>query len=323
LSKQRILITGISGFVGSHLADFLIHKDNLDIHGMDIFGKEKSSNLGELLGKIKFHGCDLTDKLSVHKLIKEIKPDKIFHLAGRAFVKDSWDDPEETFKVNVFGELNILNALVELKMNPWIQLACSSEEYGLAQKSELPISEKNELHPLSPYAVSKIAQDYLGYQYFKSYGLKVVRTRSFNHIGPGQNEKFVVSNFAKQLALIEAGKQAPVIKVGNLNAVRDFTDVRDIVRAYWLSVSGKCKAGDVYNLCSGKGYKIAEILDTLTGLSKVKVKIKKDPKRYRPLDVPVWVGDNKKFVKQTSWQLKYSLKDTLTDTLNYWRKRVV
>lgn len=320
MSKQRVLITGISGFVGSHLTDFLLSRGDIEIHGVDIFGREKSDNLAGLIEKIKFQGCDLTDKLSVSKIIKDIKPSKIFHLAGRAFVKDSWDDPEKTFVVNVFSELNIFNALVELKLNPWIQIACSSEEYGLAAKNELPISEENELRPQSPYAVSKIAQDYLGYQYYRSYGLKVVRTRSFNHIGPRQNENFAVSNFAKQIAMIEAGKQTPVIKVGNLNAVRDFTDVRDIVKAYWLCTE-KAAPGDVYNLCSGKGHKISEILNTLISLSKVKVKIQKDPKRMRPSDVPVWVGDNKKFAKKTGWKLEYKLKDTLKDTLDYWRSK--
>jgi len=320
MKKQRVLITGVSGFVGSFLADFLLTKDNVDIFGVDI-SDAKVDNLENCFDNIKLYACDLTESTPVRNLIKEIKPDKVFHLAGRPFVGDSWSIPEKTFAVNVFAELNILNALVELKLNPWVQIACSSEEYGIAAQKELPISEKNELRPLSPYAVSKIAQDYLGYQYYKSYGLRVVRTRPFNHIGPRQNENFVVSNFAKQLALIETGRQAPVIKVGNLNAIRDFTDVRDIVKAYWLC-AGKCKAGEVYNLCSGKGYKISEILGILIALSKVKVKIQKDSNRMRPSDVPVWVGDNRKFVKQTGWKLDYSLEATLSDILNYWREKV-
>jgi len=321
MKKQRVLITGISGFVGSHLADFLLTKKKLEVFGIDL-STAKVDNLENCFNYIKLFSCDLTESISVRKLIKEIKPDKIFHLAGRPFVEDSWSIPQKTFVVNVFAELNILNSLVELKLNPWFQIACSSEEYGLAVKKELPISEKNELRPLSPYAVSKIAQDYLGYQYYKSYGLRVVRTRPFNHIGPRQNENFVVSNFAKQIALIEAGKQPPIIKVGNLNAIRDFTDVRDIVKAYWLCASGKCEAGEVYNLCSGKGYRISKILEILISLSKIKVKIQRDPKRMRPSDVPVWVGDNRKFVKQTGWKLEYSLEETLPDILNYWREKV-
>ncbi|OGF47741.1 MAG: GDP-mannose 4,6-dehydratase [Candidatus Firestonebacteria bacterium RIFOXYC2_FULL_39_67] len=321
MSKQRVLITGVSGFVGSHLVDFLLNKKNIEIHGADILGGEKSANIESSINKIKFHACDLRQSTPVRKLVKEIKPDRILHLAGSAFVGDSWSSPQNTFEMNVFSELNIFNALVELRLNPWIQIACSSEEYGLAAKKELPISEKNELRPLSPYAVSKIAQDYLGYQYFKSYGLKVVRTRSFNHIGPRQNDKFVVSNFAKQIAMIEKGKQEPFINVGNLDSVRDFTDVRDIVKAYWLCTE-KGIPGEVYNLCSGKGYKISEILRILLSFSKVKVKIKIDPKKMRLSDVPVWVGDNRKFVKQTGWKLEYSLKKTLSDTLDYWRGKV-
>lgn len=319
MRKKRILITGISGFVGSHLADYLLTKENVEIFGLDM-SAAKVDNLENCFNDVRLFSCDLTERTSVRTLIKQIKPDKIFHLAGSAFVGESWSDPEKTFTVNVFSQLNILNALVELKLNPMVQIACSSEEYGLATKKELPITEKSELRPLSPYAVSKIAQDYLGYQYHKSYGLNVVRTRSFNHVGPRQNERFVVANFAKQIAMIETGKQKPVISVGNLNAIRDFTDVRDIVKAYWLATE-KGKPGDVYNLCSGKGHMVSKILKTLLSLSKVKVKIRQDPKRMRPSDVPVWVGDNRKFVKQTGWRLEYSLEMTLLDTLNYWREK--
>ncbi len=320
MSKQRVLITGISGFVGSYLADYLLTKKNVEIFGVDI-SATKVDNLENCFNKVQLFPCDLTDREAVRKLIKEVKPEKIFHLAGSAFVGDSWLNPQKTFTVNVFGELNIFNALVELKLNPRIQIACSSEEYGLTDKAELPISEKNELRPLSPYAVSKIAQDFLGYQYYKSFGLRVVRTRAFNHIGPRQSESFVVSNFAKQIALVEAGKQKPVIKVGNLNAVRDFTDVRDIVKAYWLC-SERGVFGEVYNICSGKGHKISEILVILINLSTLKVKVQKDPARMRPSDVPIFVGDNKKIVKQTGWKLEYSLKKTLSETLNYWREKI-
>ncbi len=320
MKKQRVLITGISGFVGSHLADFLLTKKNLEVFGIDL-STAKVDNLENCFNYIKLFSCDLTESISVRKLIKEIKPDKIFHLAGNAFVGDSWSDPQKTFIVNVFGELNILNALRELKIKPWVQIACSSEEYGVVIKSELPVSEQNELRPVSPYAVSKIAQDYLGYQFYKSYGLKVLRTRTFNHIGPRQNDRFVVSNFAKQIALIETGKQKPVIEVGNLNAVRDFTDVRDIVTAYWLCTE-KGVPGEIYNICSGKGHKIAEILRILASYSNAKFQIKKDPKRMRPSDIPVLIGENKKFVRRSGWKCRYSLKETLYDTLNYWREKV-
>lgn len=197
----------------------------------------------------------------------------------------------------------------------------SSEEYGLVYEKELPIKETNPLRPLSPYAISKVAQDMLGFQYFKSYGLNIVVTRAFNHTGVRRGEPFVTSNFAKQIASIEKGKQKPVIKVGNLEAIRDFTDVRDVVSAYWLALE-KCKPGEVYNICSSKGYKIRKLLDILLSYSKMKVKIEQDPERMRPSDVPVLIGDCTKFKEATGWAPKIPFEETLQDLLNYWRANV-
>jgi GDP-4-dehydro-6-deoxy-D-mannose reductase len=248
-------------------------------------------------------------------------PERIFHLAAQSFVGSSFLAPQETLTTNIIGQLNILESIRSLKINPRTMIAGSSEEYGLVYENELPIKETNPLRPLSPYAVSKVSQDFLGYQYFKSYGLHVVRTRAFNHTGRRRGEPFVSSNFAKQIALIEKGKQEPVIHVGNLEAIRDFNDVRDIVKAYWLSLE-KCEAGEVYNICTGKGYKIKEVLDILLSLSKVKVTLKEDPARLRPSDVPVLIGDSTKFRKVTGWKPEIPFEKTLKDLLNFWRENV-
>jgi len=197
----------------------------------------------------------------------------------------------------------------------------SSEEYGLVSKNELPIKETNPLRPLSPYAVSKVGQDLLGYQYYKSYGLNIIRTRAYNHTGPRREDVFVCSNFAKQIAMIEKGKEPPIIYVGNLKAKRDFTDVRDIVRAYWLALE-KCTPGEVYNICSGRARSIKEVLDILLSLSKTTLKIKKDPKRLRPSDIPILQGDSSKFRKITGWKPEIPFEKTLEDLLNYWREKV-
>ena len=206
--------------------------------------------------------------------------------------------------------------------DPIIQIAGSSEEYGLVYENELPIKETNPLRPLSPYAVSKVSQDYLGYQYFKTYGLRIIRTRAFNHSGPRRGEVFVDSNFAKQVAKIEIGKQQPVIKVGNLEAIRDFTDVRDVVVAYWLATE-KCEPGEVYNISSGQGWAIKDVLNKLVELSKRDdIKIEADPARMRPSDNPILIGDSTRFRQVTGWQPKITYEQTLKDMLDFWRQRV-
>jgi len=316
---MKVLITGITGFVGSHLADFLLVKGNIEVYGIERW-RSRTENIEHIKDKITLMGCDIRDASSVKKLIEKIKPDKIFHLAAQSFVPTSWHAPQETLTTNIIGELNVFEAVRELKMNPFIQIAGSSEEYGLIKENELPIKETNLLRPLSPYAVSKVGQDLLGYQYYKSYGLNIIRTRGFNHSGPRRGEVFVCSDFAIQIAKIEKKKQEPVIHVGNLEAIRDFTDVRDMVKAYWLATE-KGKPGEVYNICSGKGYKIKKVLDILLSLTKEKIEIRQDPKRMRPSDVPVLVGDSAKFRKATGWKPEIPFEKTLEDLLNYWRER--
>ena len=317
---MRVLITGITGFVGSHLADFLLTKENIKVYGIKRW-RSRTENIEHLEDKITLKECDLRDTSSVRKVIEEVRPDRIFHLAGQSHVPTSWHAPEETISTNIMAELNIFEAVRQIDINPWIQIAGSSEEYGMAYEDELPIKETNPLRPLSPYAVSKVSQDLLGYQYFMSYGLNIVRTRGFNHTGPRRPSVFVCSDFAKQITEIEKGLHDPTIYVGSLETKRDFTDVRDMVRGYWLALE-KGVPGEVYNICSGKSYKIGEILDMLLGMTSNHIKVKKDSTRMRPSDVPVLVGDSTKFRKQTGWKPKIPFEKTLKDIMEYWRERI-
>jgi GDP-4-dehydro-6-deoxy-D-mannose reductase len=317
---MRVLITGITGFVGSHLADYCLTKPNVEVYGT-IRWRSKRENISHIEDKINLHECDIKDAVSVQNMLKKVKPNYIFHLAAQSFVPTSWHAPAETLNTNIIGEVNLFEAVRDLGLDPIIQVTGSSEEYGLVDEKELPITEENTLRPLSPYAVSKIAQDFLGYQYYKSYGIRVIRTRAFNHTGPRRGEVFVVSNFAKQIAEIEAKIKEPVIKVGNLKSKRDFTDVRDMVKAYWLAVEN-CEPGEVYNISSGKATSIKEILNKLIKMSEVEISVAKDPERMRPSDVNVLVGDSTKFREITGWKPEIPFQKTLEDTLNYWREKV-
>lgn len=316
---KKALITGITGFVGSHLAEFLL-KEGLEVYGINRW-RSKDNNIENIRSKIELHEADLLDAHSLYAIVEKIRPHYIFHLAAQSYVVSSWASPVNTLEVNVIGSANLFEAVRKAELDVVIQIACSSEEYGFVYPDELPIKETNPLRPLSPYAVSKIAMDYLGYQYFKSYGLKIVRTRGFNHTGPRRGEVFAESTFAKQIAEIEKGIREPVVYVGNLEAKRDYTDVRDMVYGYYLAAL-KGEPGEVYNICSGKAWRIKDVLDYLLSLAKVKVKVKNDPKRMRPSDVPVLIGDNSKFSKKTGWKPKISFEKTLLDLLDYWRKEV-
>jgi GDP-4-dehydro-6-deoxy-D-mannose reductase len=321
---MRILITGITGFVGSHLARYCLNQPNTQVFGTLLFHHlgDELERVKDIKNKIGLLECDLVNRVAVARIIEKSRPDKIFHLAAQSFVPTSWKSPEDTLVNNIISQLNIFEVVREMKLDPVIVLACSSEEYGLVYENELPIKETNPLRPLSPYAVSKIAQEMLGFQYYQSYGLRIVLTRFFNTEGPGRGQDFVASNFSKQIAGIEKGKKEPVILVGNLEAKRDFTDVRDMVRAYWLA-SEKCKFGEPYNVCSGRTITIKSVLDILLKKSKVKnIQIKQDPERMRPSDVPVLYGDFSKFRNQTGWQPEIPFEKTMQDLLNYWREKI-
>ena len=316
--KKKALITGITGFAGSHLAELLLFKD------YEVYGttrpRSKTDNIDHIKRKLNLRDADLLDSHSFYTIISDIKPDFIFHLAAQSFVQSSWASPSNTMEMNAVGSVNLFEAVRRAKLDPIIQIACSSEEYGLVLPNEIPVKETNPLRPLSPYAVSKVAMDYLGYQYHQSYGMKIVRTRGFNHTGPRRGEVFVTSNFAKQIAEIEKGKKEPVLEVGNLDAKRDWTDVRDMVKGYLLSLE-KCEYGEVYNICSEKTVKISDMLNLLLSMSKVKPKIVEDKSRMRPSDVPILLGDCAKFKKATGWKITIPFEKTMEDLLNYWRER--
>ena len=321
MSERRALITGFTGFAGSHLADYLLAEHpEVKVYGTYRW-RSRRENIDHLGSSIELIEADLRDYTATRRMLQVTRPEMIFHLAAQSFVPSSWTAPDETLTTNIRSQTNLFEAVRELGLDPTIQIACSSEEYGLVKPEETPIKETNPLRPLSPYAVSKVSQDFLGYQYHQSYGLKVIRTRGFNHTGPRRGDVFVTSNFAKQIAEIEAGINPPVIRVGNLDAVRDFTDVRDMVRAYWLAVN-KAKPGEVYNIASGNGITIRELLDRLLALSSAEVTIETDPERLRPSDVEILVGDASKFKADTGWEPQIPFEQTLSDILAYWREQL-
>ncbi len=317
---MKCLITGITGFAGSHLADYLLKLGTCEVHGT-LRWRSRTENIDHIRDRISLHECDIRDATAMRDLIHRVKPDRIFHLAAQSYVPMSWVAPAETLTTNIVGQNNLFEAVRAADLDCAIQVAGSSEEYGMVQPKETPIRETNMLRPLSPYGVSKVAQDLMGYQYFKSYGLRIVRTRAFNHTGPRRGEVFATSNFAKQIAEIEAGKREPVLYVGNLDAVRDFADVRDVAVAYHLALE-RGEPGEVYNISSGKGYEIGDMLAILLKMSKTKIEVKQDLKRMRPSDVELLVGDPSKFEKQTGWQRKFEFEQTMSDLLDYWRQRV-
>lgn len=318
---MRVLITGITGFAGSHLADYILEF----FPGVEIFGivrwRSRMDNILHFQNKINLIEADLKEMGSLKKCLAEAKPDRIFHLAAQSFVPTSWKCPAETFAINSIGQINLFEAALSLEQDPRIQIAGSSEEYGQVFPDEVPMKETNPLRPLSPYAVSKVGQDLLGWQYYKSYGMKIVRTRGFNHTGPRRGEVFICSNFAKQIAEIEKGLKEPVLYVGNLEARRDFTDVRDTVRAYWLSLE-KGEPGEVYNIGTGKAFTMQEVLDILLSMSELKVEVRVDKSRLRPSDVPLLLCDVTKFKSLTGWEPQIPFRQTLKDLLDYWRERV-
>lgn len=317
---KKILITGASGFVGKYLVRELLEDNNYQIFGTYL--SEESKNTSSVNDLITFVKLDLTDKEEVLKIIEEIKPDGIFHLAAMANVADSFKNPWRTFENNIRSEINLLESLKETKLlSTKTILISSSEVYGFVESKFLPINESTPFNPVSPYAVSKVTCDLLGYQYGISYKMPIIRARPFNHIGPGQGDGYVISTFCKQIASIEKGLTAPLIKVGNLDTKRDFTDVRDMVKAYKLLFE-KGENNEVYNLGCGKSYKISNILNMLLNFSSVKIDTEIDPDRLRPSDMMDNVCDNSKFVVLTNWKPEITIEETLKDTLDYWRKIV-
>ncbi len=314
---MRALITGIAGFVGAHLARALLAE------GVEVWGTVHRRRLedDDLAGRVRLLAADLTDPAAATRLVDEARPTWVFHLAALSSVAGSWADPVETFRVNLTGQLNLLRALVAADQQPHVLIPGSAEEYGLVKPEELPVREENPLRPTNPYAVSKIAQDFLGYQFFLSHGLPVIRVRAFNQVGPGQSPEFVVSGFAKQVAAAEAGLGPPEVRVGNLEARRDFTDVRDMVRAYILAMR-LCRPGDVYNVGSGAAVRVGDLLERLIALSQKPLRVVVDPARFRPLDVPEIYADTRKFRAATGWEPRIPLEQSLAEVLEFWRAKL-
>jgi len=313
---MRVLITGINGFVGSHLAELCISKGD-EVYGV-VRHRSEMDNISHILPLIKVFECELTDYTNVKETIAKIRPDVIFHLAAQSYVPTSWKSPADTLTNNIIGELNILEAVREIVPECVIQIAGSSEEYGNPKYE--PINEEHPLNPASPYGVSKVAQDKLACQYAESYKMKIVVTRGFNHTGPRRGHEFVCSAFAKQI--VEA-KNGDKIMVGNLEAIRDFTDVRDMIRAYYLAVtSDKIEYGVPYNITTGNGIKIQYILDTLIKISGKSLSVVQDPERMRPSDIKSLAGNSNKFRQATGWQPEIGFDNTLADIYEYWDNKL-
>ena len=317
---MRILITGITGFVGSHLTEWALSR------GADVIGalrwRSNTEHIEHLRDRLTLIQSELREQSSARDLVERARPDYIVHLAAQSFVGASWQTPAETLMTNAIGQMNLFEAIRQLGSAARFLVIGSSEEYGLVEPDELPIRETNPLRPLSPYAVSKVTQDLMGFQYFKSYGLDIVRARAFHHTGPRRSDNFSTSTFARQIVEIEAGLREPVVIAGDLKPVRDFSDVRDIVRGYWdLLEHGT--AGEVYNLCSGVDWTIERMLTFLISQSSVPgIEIRTDAARLRPSDVPVLRGSYEKIERAVGWRPRIPLEQTLTDLLDYWRQRI-
>ncbi len=333
---MRALVTGAYGFVGRHLVGELA-SSGYEVVATDIavsHGGGTSGSHGNAAGAgpgaiddpgldagIPFRGCDLLDGGSVKALFEECRPDYVFHLAAQSSAALSFVDPRGTIETNVISTLNILEALKEsIDSGHGCRMLSigSSEEYGRRFEEEMPLGEDSPIEPVSPYAVSKVAQGLLSLQYHRSHGIDVVLTRSFGHTGPGQTDRFVLPAFAKQCAQIEAGSKEPLLEVGNLEVVRDFLDVRDVVKAYrLLAEKGRC--GEVYNVCSGLGIRLNDALDALIEMVRLPIKVETDPDLLRPVDVPVMIGDNSKLCKDTGWTPGIPVDRMLSGLMEFWR----
>jgi len=325
---KKVLITGFTGMVGSHLADYLLKNTNWKIYGACRWRSptENISHLSQIINKKKkifLKYLDLSDYSSIEKCLYEVKPDYIFHLAAQSFPKASFDIREVTYDVNILGTDRLLHSVLKLKLNPIIHVCSSSEVFGKVEKKDLPIKESNHFHPASPYAISKIGTDYIAKYYHEAFKLKILITRMFTHTGPRRGDYFAESSFAKQIALIEKGYQKKTIYVGNLNSLRTIADVRDAVRAYYLLVTKKPKFGESYNIGGNYTCKVKDILNFLISQSSVKkIKIKIDKNRLRPIDANLQIPDVSKFKRHTKWKPEISFEKTMIDLLNYWREKL-
>jgi len=329
MAKPKAFITGITGMVGSHLAEFLIAKTDWDIDGL-IRWRSPLDNIESLIPRINksdrvrlLYG-DLRDTLSIQEAVRRSKPDYVFHLAAQSFPRTSFEAPLDTYDTNIQGTARVLDALRTYKKDAVTHVCASSEVFGRVPKDKLPINEECTFHPASPYAVSKVGTDLIGRFYAEAYGMTVMTTRMFTHTGPRRGDVFAESTFAKQIALIEAGLIPPVVQVGNLDSLRTVADVRDAVRAYHMLVTVKPVPGAYYNIGGTHSLKVGEILNALLALSprKKDIKVEVDPDRLRPIDADLQVPDTAKFTKHTGWKPEIPFDQTIRDLLDYWRVRV-
>jgi len=311
----RALITGIGGFVGRHL---LAH---LQAEGDTVFGLGRAADCVGLPDDVRVFLADLSDRPAVEGVVRDVGPEAVYHLAAQSSTGDSLVDPWATIGNNLLGQLNLFEALLAHNQRPKVLVVGSSDEYGHLRPEDVPTNEDVPLRPTTPYAVSKVGQDVMGYQYFAQHQLPVVRVRPFNHTGPGHDARFVIPSFAKQLAEMEVGDREPVLRVGNVDVARDFCDARDMVRAYRLAVVAGVP-GDVYNLGRGQSMRIADIVEELIGLCRLRVQVIVDPALLRPSDVPRQEADTRKFTALTGWQPVIPWHTTLRETLDYWRAAV-
>lgn len=313
---MRILITGAGGFVGKHLSAHIGRvQPEARLTGTTLFPSETAHQAVRDQRRI-----DLKDYALVRALLADCRPQAIYHLAAQAFVPRSFEDPWETLENNIRAQLNLIKACLDLEIRPRMLIVSSAEIYGAVTPDQLPLREDAAIQPANPYSVSKVAQDMLALQYYLSHGLPIMRARPFNHIGPGQNERFVAPAFARQIAAIEEGKDDAVLFVGNLAAKRDFTDVRDIVRAYQMIVDAG-QPGEAYNIASGKAHSIRQLLDILLRFSEIEIEVRVDPARLRPVDLPEIRGDFSKLQRDTGWWPALSFEDTLRDVLEECRQK--
>jgi GDPmannose 4,6-dehydratase len=329
MAKQCALITGITGMVGSHLADFLLANTDWDIVGMCRW-RSPLDNIAHLLPQINrkerirlIYG-DLRDSSSIDHVVRESKPDYVFHLAAQSFPQTSFTAPLDTYETNIQGTSRVLESLRQYRKDAIVHVCASSEVFGRVPKEKLPINEECTFHPASPYAISKVGTDLIGRYYAEAYQMTVMTTRMFTHTGPRRGDVFAESTFAKQIAMIEAGMIPPVVKVGNLNSLRTIADVRDAVRAYYILLTQNPIAGEYYNIGGTYSCTIGELLDYLISQSPMKsqIKVEIDPERLRPIDADLQVPDTRKFEQHTGWKPEISFEKTMKDLLDYWREKV-
>ena len=324
--NKKVLITGITGMVGSHLCDFLLENTEWEIYGF-LRWDDRMDNIEHLFpigdSRVNLVYGDLNDLSSLMSAIDKSNPDYVFHLAAQSYPKTSFDSPLETLNTNIIGTANLLESIRKLKLDPVIHVCASSEVFGRVPKEYLPIHEEVTFHPASPYAISKVGTDLIGRFYAEAYNMKIMTTRMFTHTGPRRGDVFAESTFAKQIAMIEAGLQEPIIRVGNLDSLRTWADVRDAVRAYYMLVTINPIAGEYYNIGGNYSCSVRDMLDYLISQSSVSnVKIEVEQERLRPIDADLQVPDTSKFRNHTNWYPEISFEKTMTDLLNYWRNKI-